>query len=164
MLVGQEENIPEWMQKKQVQYAIEEAESEAKLQRRVAAKLFIQAEAPKFWEQLLDKLQLAVSALPHLKVDGSLSKTENHVRISMRMPDLFLNETFTDLLLDEERIRATTLGDGTYNLDFIVLRENQLAVITSGVGKTMNAGQAHEYIMERMLLLLERRKAQHRPY
>ena len=160
-----EENlIPEWIKKKQVEFALEEAQVEARLQRQLAAKLFVQSESPRFWERLVDKLKIAVDALPVLKIEGSLNKdSDRHVRIFMRMPGIFPNETYTNLFLDDQRIRATTLDDGSYTLDFIIPRENCLSVMTTGEGITMSPDRAHEYIMSRMILLLERRRGQCRP-
>jgi hypothetical protein len=159
-----EKLIPDWLKRKQEIVELEEAQREAGAQGRLAAGLLIERQRPKFWQQLVEKLKIAIDALPEvpaLKLAGSLSPFgSTQVRLDMRRTGLWANTTYTDLFCDEWRIRCTTLGDGAYNLEFCTIGNTEIAVVDDrSPGTPMDADYASQYIMGRMVNLLER---QHR--
>jgi hypothetical protein len=152
--------MPEWMKKKQQEMRLSEATEKDAERRKLAAALLIQSESPEFWKRLLDNLKLAVEALATIELTGSYSQIGlNAVRISMNHPDLFASRTHTDLFHETGRIRCTTLGVGAYNLDFHVISETEVGVLDKHKGGSpMNADQASEYVIRRMVDFIERQR------
>jgi hypothetical protein len=155
--------MPEWMKSIQAEVELEEARGQAIAQRNRAAVLLIQAERPKFWQHLIEKLKIATDALPNLKLAGRFSPgiESRGIRISMSHPGLFVSQTHTDLFLDSDCIRCTGLDIGFYNLRFCAVSNSEIAVTDEqGDGHPMDPDQASEYVMRRMIDLLELRKRQ----
>lgn len=153
--------IPEYLKKKHEQLAEEESLRQVSAAQQRADELLIANLAPKFWKQLTEKLHLAVDsfpALPSLKLDGKLTSfVPNQVRIEMHRRGLRLNGTHTDLFFDGRAICCTTLGDGVYTLNFCVLSDTEIGVVSSqSPGMGMDAEYASQYVIERMMGLLER--------
>lgn len=154
--------IPEYLKKKHEQVEAEESQRQVTAAQQRADELLISIQWSTFWKQLTEKLHLAVDsfpALPFLGLDGKLTSfVPSQVRIEMhRIGGLRLNGTHTDLYCDGHTIRCTTLGDGVYTLKFCVLSDTEIGVVSSqspGIG--MNAEQASEYVIDRMMALKER--------
>lgn len=155
-----ENPIPEWMKKKQLENAQVEAQEQLRLQRESADMRLVEIEAPKFWQELLENMKIAVDALPALKLRGSYSLLGlESVRIEMSSPGNFANMTYTDLFRDAGRIRASTLDAGAYSLLFCAVSDTEIGVVDEHKrGHAMNPDEASEYVMKRMLNLIERRR------
>ncbi len=136
-----------------------EAQEQTKLERRLAGMRLVEVEAPKFWQELLEKMKIAVDALPALKLHGSYSLMGlESVRIEMSSPGNFPNMTYTDLFRAADRIRASTLDAGAYSLMFHVVSDTEIGVVDEHKGgHPMNPDETSEYVMKRMLNLIERR-------
>jgi hypothetical protein len=147
------------MQKEKAVNELAEARRQAAEQRALAAALFVEEEGPKFWKTLKEKLQIAVDALPVLSLNGSFSSIGPvSVRINMNQPGIFANITYTDIFIDQNGFRCTTLDDGFYNLAFCIVSENNLAVMDQQhESSPMNPEEASEYIIRRMIKLLRSR-------
>src|SRR4051812_7699204 len=114
--------VPEWMKKKQEENDLAESREQARLHRIAAGQLFVEMNAPKFWMNLLEKLKIAVDALPILKMAGSYTAIgHDSVRINVSSPGLFANFTYTDLFRDDNGIRCSTVDAGVYHLLFCVI-------------------------------------------
>jgi glycogen debranching enzyme len=146
--------IPDWM--KEEKHAIELAAAQDAAQRatRRAAESLIRAEQPGFWKELAEKLKIATDALPHLGLAGKFEiGPGDHIKVTVRRPDVFLRETFTDLSLKADRIQCTTLDVGFYNLLFCAISDTAIAVINEqDTGdEPMNSEAASEFVMKRMI-------------
>jgi hypothetical protein len=154
--------IPEYLKKKHEQVEAEESRRQVTSAQQRADELLISNQWSKFWKQLTEKLHLAVDSfpdLPYLKLDGKLTPfVKNQVRVEMHSTGgLRLNGTHTDLFCDGHSIHCTTLGDGVYTLKFCILSDTEIGVESSrSRGTGMDAEQAAQYVIDRMMALLER--------
>jgi hypothetical protein len=157
-----EKLIPEYLKKKNEQVKAEESQREVTAARQRADELLISNQWLKFWQQMTEKLHLAVDsfpALPSLGLDGKLTSfISNQVRGEIHSTiGLRLNGTHTDLFCDGRTIRCTTLGDGVYTLKFCVLSDMAIGAVSSrNPGLGMDAEEAAQYVIDRMMTLLER--------
>ena len=153
--------MPDWIKKRLQAEQLEKAEEEAKRQRSLAGGLLIEKERPRFWRQLQEKLNIDVQFLPKLGIIGSISAhpgapSNPSLRINMMRSGIYPNQTYTDVFLDANRIRCTTLGDGAYSFQFCVVSDTEIAVMNEANGQRMDSGQASEYILRRMVELIDR--------
>src|SRR5215469_5073353 len=154
-----ESMVPEWMRREKAENELAEAREEARNQRVLAAALLLEKLRPTFWTDVLRHLKIAVDALPVLGMAGSFSPVQvlQTVRIQVSKPGIFANFTYTDLFLDQDRIRCNTLDAGSYGLEFCVLSASAIGVTVIPQPKPMNPEEASEYIMRRMTELIKRR-------
>lgn len=154
--------IPEYLKKKHEQMEAEESRRQLVAAQRRADELLISNQREKFWKQLTEKLHLAVDsfpALPALRLDGKLTSfVPNQVRVEMhRIGGPHLSTTHTDLYCHGKTINCNTLGDGVYDLDFCILSDAEIGVVSSQKpGIAMDAEHAAEYVIERMMAIVER--------
>ena len=66
--------VPEWVKQQAEKDRLKEAEAEVKACRQEATTLKIRDEAPAFWKQLLEQVQINLNALGHLNLQGSAQK------------------------------------------------------------------------------------------
>jgi hypothetical protein len=148
--------MPEWMKKKQQQNELLEAKREAERQREMAAHNLIQLKAPGFLKELEEKLAIAVEFLPKLQMEGLLTSFIGGLRVSVSKPGIFANQTYTDLHINTRDIRCTMLNGGAYTLPFAVVSDTEIGVAYDSMsGAVMNASKASEYIIGRMIDMIE---------
>ena len=152
--------MPEWMKKKHEADELAKAKEEARQQKLMTAALLIEREAPKFWKQLQEKIAIAVEFLPKLDMTGSITTFGSGMRVSVSCPGVFANQTYTDLFFNGEvrKIRCTTLNGGVYTLQFTVGPDDTVGVESSRDAIFMNVDQASEYVMRKMIEVIESRK------
>lgn len=152
--------VPEWMKQRQIESELAEAKEDARLHRVVAAGLLIEREGPKFWQQLMKELKIAVDALPVLKMQGSYTLIgQDGARIDVSSPGIFANFTYTNMFRDDVGIRCSTLDAGAYRLLFRVVSNTEIGVVDEHrEGAPMNPSLASQYVLGRMVDLIERRR------
>ena len=110
-----------------------------------------------FWKQLLKELEFTASALRQIDVAGSISPFgEEIVRVSLGDDGIPPKSTRTDLILDGDRIRCSVLNGGIYYLNFAALSDTKVVVQDiQRNGGSMDARKTAEYVVDRMLNILE---------
>lgn len=148
--------MPEWMKKKVEQDAREKHKEEAGRHRVPAASNFLQLKIPEYWQRVKEKLAIAVEFLPKLNMQSQITPSgDKGFRISVSRPGVFTNQTFTDVFLAPRAITCTGLNLGAYTLMFCVVSDTEIGVMVDGMGEPINADQASEYIMRKMVDLIE---------
>ncbi len=149
--------MPGWMKKEQQQTELKQARAEASLQREEAAARLIELKSPEFWKQLQEKIGIAVEFLPKLQMRGQMSTlADGSLRISVGRPGKLPNHTYTDLGHSPYEIRCTTATGDLYKLLFCAISGTEVAVVLeSSAIPQMNPDQAAEYIMRRMVEIIE---------
>ena len=150
--------MPEWMKRRQGKKEAGEARAEAAKQRDLAFSNLLQLKCPDFWRSLTEKLGIAVEFLPKLNMQGRLTPLNPGVRISVSRPGAFANQTYTDLFPTLSEIKATMPDGGAYTLPFVAASDTEIAVTVVEGHSPMNADKAAEYIMTRMIELIESRE------
>ncbi len=116
-----------------------------------------QRQRTEFWKQLLKELEFTASALREIDFTGSINPFgEEIVRVSLSDDGIPPKSTRTDLILDGDRIRCSVLNGGIYYLNFAALSDT--AVVVQDIqrnGGSMDARKTAEYVVERMLNILE---------
>jgi hypothetical protein len=116
-----------------------------------------QRQRTEFWKQLLKELEFTASALREIDFTGSINPFgEEIVRVSLSDDGIPPKSTRTDLILDGDRIRCSVLNGGIYYLNFAALSDT--AVVVQDIqrnGGSMDALKTAEYVVERMLNILE---------
>jgi hypothetical protein len=109
----------------------------------------IERGAPRFWNELQEKLNAAVDSLYLQDLSGLITSFGGGLRVTLNRPGKVFNQDYTDIQFKRApaEIRCTTLKDGTYSLRFSVTGNNELVVISSRGLDPMTPEQASEYIM-----------------
>jgi len=149
--------MPEWMKKKQEQTELAEANREAAKQREIAAHTLIQLKAPDFWRRLKEQLAIAVEFLPKLNLEGQITDMFGSLRVSMRCPGVFPNQTYTDLSLQPRSIHCTTLNGGSYDLIFSTYSDTEICVLEGNTyTPPLNPEEATKLILEKMMGIIRK--------
>lgn len=123
------------------------------------ASLLIERTAPEFWTALQEKLDIAADAVSEHNLSGLATVFGGGLRVTINRPGKAFSQTYTDLMFKRgmAEIRCTTLNNGTYHLQFRVAPDNRLVVVSSQGSEPMNAEQASEYVVQRMLEVIDRK-------
>src|SRR5215475_2017235 len=82
-----------------------------------------------FWRRVIEQLRCIMHALDEIEFSGSISTFgEEIVRVSLRDARSEGTSTYTDLILDRERIRCSVLNGGIYYLNFVTSSVKEMAV------------------------------------
>ena len=106
---------------------------------------------------MLDELEFVVSAVREINVTGCINPFgEEIVRISLNDDSAPPAFTRTDLILDGDHIRCSVLNGGIYYMNFAAASNAEIVVhdIQRNDG-SMDAQKAAEYVVERMLNILD---------
>jgi hypothetical protein len=116
-----------------------------------------QRQRTEFWKLLLKELEHTVSAVREIDITGSISPFgEEIVRVSLYDGSTPPISTRTDLILDDDRIRCSVLNGGIYYLNFAALSDTKVVVQDiQRNGGSMDARKTAEYVVDRMLNILE---------
>lgn len=116
-----------------------------------------QRQRTEFWKLLLKELEFAVSAVREIDSTGSISPFgQEIVRVSLSDDGIPPISTRTDLILDGDRIRCSVLNGGIYYLNFAALSDTKVVVQDiQRNGGSMDARKTAEYVVDRMLNILE---------
>ncbi len=111
----------------------------------------------KFWKQLLKELEFTATALREIDVTGAINPFgEEIVRVSLNDDSIPPLSTRTDLILDGDRIRCSVLNGGIYYLNFAAASGTEIVVRDiQSKGGSMDARKTAEYVLDRMLNILE---------
>lgn len=117
----------------------------------------VRLQSKRFWKLLVKELELTVSALREIDVTGSISPFgEEIVRVSLNDNSASPTSTRTDLILDGDRIRCSVADGGIYYLNFTAVSDTEIAVRDiQRDGDSMDALKTAEYVVDRMLNILE---------
>ena|SRR5215467_4144489 len=110
-----------------------------------------------FWRRVIEQLRCTVNNLGEIDFTGSISSFgEEIVRVSVSDIRLTSTSTYTDLILDRERIRCSVLNGGIYYLNFVTSSGNEMAAQDiQKDGNPMDARKTAEHVIDRMLNILE---------
>ena len=147
----------EFIQKRKELRRRAELSSEKKRHRSQSADPVARYQKTEFWKLLLQELEWVVTALHEINFTGSISPFgEQIVRVSLRDVGSPSASTRTDLILDGDRIRCSVLNAGIYYLNFTALSDAQIAIQDiQRSGNPMDPRKTAEYVVERMLNILE---------
>lgn len=149
--------LPEFIQKRKDQRRREVASSVDREDRLPERDSMIQLQSKGFWKVLVKELEFTVSTLHEIDVTGSISPFgEEIVRVSLNDNSAQPLSTRTDLILDGDRIRCSVADGGIYYLNFTAVSDTEIAVRDiQREGDSMDALKTAEYVVDRMLNILE---------
>lgn len=147
--------VKPWIKARKAKNESAKLPSHHELQENVA-RLKIDLEAPKFWNDLLKELALNVEGISEIECAGKISKfgnlkIEEQYRVQVMIKSFCPNQTFTDLFYSQGNtvIRCCTCEGSAFQLSFGMTDKGSIAVFSDD--GPMNPEETAEFIVQRMV-------------